>query len=399
MVGARRRARPEHRHALAALGRGDAAAGRGRERARRPGRPRSGRRRARRATAPRRRSASSTRSTSPCCAGTPARSRRSSASKPRCAASSRSARATMPPSSRAQAERTLGLVASVTGPRRPRLGRRDGRGRSRTAHPLLAAITGTGCMSSALTGCFLAVNARSPARQRPPRRSSRSASPARTRRAGAQGPGSFHVALYDALAALDPGDARRPGTRRREGCTRSSPTSRRRGERSPPARRSCSCASRRRPRRSSRAAAASASSVSTFVVNDDVDAALALGADGVHLGQDDAGAEARARARACCSAGRRRRSRRRVAADADYLGAGPVWDDAVEDRRRPADRPRRARARSARRSTVPVVAIGGIDAANAARVHRGGRRRRRRRSAPPTDPALRRAVDAAVGAR
>ena len=51
----------------------------------------------------------------------------------------------------------------------------------------------------------------------------------------------------------------------------------------------------------------------TFVVNDDVDAALELGADGVHLGQADAGA-VRARARglllgrsATARSGRRRR--------------------------------------------------------------------------------------------
>ena len=72
----------------------------------------------------------------------------------------------------------------------------------------------------------------------------------------------------------------------------------------------------------------------TFVVNDDVDAALELGADGVHLGQDDAGrASARARP-ASCSAARRRRSTRRVAADADYLGVGPDLGDAVEGGRR-----------------------------------------------------------------
>ena len=71
---------------------------------------------ARRATGPRRRSGSSTRSTSPSCAGTRARSRRSSASRPRCAGSSRSAPAATRPSSRAAAARTLGVVASVTGP-------------------------------------------------------------------------------------------------------------------------------------------------------------------------------------------------------------------------------------------------------------------------------------------
>jgi hydroxyethylthiazole kinase len=67
----------------------------------------------------------------------------------------------------------------------------------------MASITGTGCMSSALTGCFLAVNADRPL-----------AAAAEALVAfgvagehaavGARGPGSFHVALYDALAALDP---------------------------------------------------------------------------------------------------------------------------------------------------------------------------------------------------
>src|SRR4051794_16985850 len=54
------------------------------------------------------------------------------------------------------AAQQLGLVASVTGPvdNVP-----DGERTVKVAngHPLLAAITGTGCMSTALTGCFLAV--------------------------------------------------------------------------------------------------------------------------------------------------------------------------------------------------------------------------------------------------
>ena len=95
----------------------------------------------------------------------------------------------------------LGLVASVTGAVDHVS---DGEAVTAVAngHPLLASITGTGCMSSAVTGCFLAV--------------------AESTFAGAvealvafgvagedaasvaAGPGSFHVALYDALAALDP---------------------------------------------------------------------------------------------------------------------------------------------------------------------------------------------------
>jgi hydroxyethylthiazole kinase len=95
---------------------------------------------------------------------------------------------------------TLGVVASVTGPVDHVA---DGERAAAIAngYPLLAAVTGTGCMSSAITGCFLAV-----------------AEPFEAAVAAlvafgvagedaareAKGPGSFHVGLYDALAALEP---------------------------------------------------------------------------------------------------------------------------------------------------------------------------------------------------
>jgi hydroxyethylthiazole kinase len=96
----------------------------------------------------------------------------------------------------------LGLVASVTGPVDHVS---DGNVVVAVAngHPLMASITGTGCMSSALTGCFLAVN-----RERPLEAAAEAlvafgvAGEEAAR--GAKGPGSFHVALYDSLAALDP---------------------------------------------------------------------------------------------------------------------------------------------------------------------------------------------------
>jgi len=70
-------------------------------------------------------------------------------------------------------------------------------------HALLAAVTGTGCMSSALTGCFLA------AKPAEPLAAAAEALVAfgvagEDAAVGARGPGSFHVGLYDALAALDP---------------------------------------------------------------------------------------------------------------------------------------------------------------------------------------------------
>jgi hydroxyethylthiazole kinase len=70
-------------------------------------------------------------------------------------------------------------------------------------HPLLASVTGTGCMSSAITACFLA------AKQGAPLEAATEALAAfgvagEDAAREAKGPGSFHVGLYDALAALDP---------------------------------------------------------------------------------------------------------------------------------------------------------------------------------------------------
>jgi hydroxyethylthiazole kinase len=95
---------------------------------------------------------------------------------------------------------TLGVVASVTGPVDHVS---DGERTTAVAngHPLLATVTGTGCMSSAITGCFLAVAE--------PFDAAVAALVAfgvagEDAAADAGGPGSFHVGLYDALAALDP---------------------------------------------------------------------------------------------------------------------------------------------------------------------------------------------------
>ncbi|MGZ8782758.1 MAG: hydroxyethylthiazole kinase [Gaiellaceae bacterium] len=99
------------------------------------------------------------------------------------------------------AARAFGLVASVTGPvDHVSDGRRIaviGNG-----HELLASITGTGCISTALTGCFLAA-------KDDPFEAAAEALVAlgvagEDAAVGASGPGSFHVNLYDALAALDP---------------------------------------------------------------------------------------------------------------------------------------------------------------------------------------------------
>jgi hydroxyethylthiazole kinase len=96
----------------------------------------------------------------------------------------------------------LGIaVASVTGPVDHVSDGENGHAIA-NGHPLLASITGTGCMSSAITGCFLAV-ADSPLDAAAEALVAFGVA-GEDAAVGAKGPGSFHVNLYDALAALDP---------------------------------------------------------------------------------------------------------------------------------------------------------------------------------------------------
>ena len=102
---------------------------------------------------------------------------------------------------RAAAER-LGIVASVTGP----VDHVADGSRAlavRNGDPLLATITGSGCMSTALTGCFAAVRRDAPldaAAYALAALGVAGEDAART----AKGPGTFHAGLYDALYALTP---------------------------------------------------------------------------------------------------------------------------------------------------------------------------------------------------
>jgi thiamine-phosphate pyrophosphorylase len=109
-----------------------------------------------------------------------------------------------------------------------------------------------------------------------------------------------------------------------------------------------------------------------LVVNDDVDAALEL-ACGVHLGQADAGIE-RAREAGLplgISVTKRREAALAEFSGATYIGAGPIWEtpskpdaaapiglDGLRD--------------ICLSVSIPVVAIGGIDASNAAECIRAG---------------------------
>jgi thiamine-phosphate pyrophosphorylase len=104
----------------------------------------------------------------------------------------------------------------------------------------------------------------------------------------------------------------------------------------------------------------------TFVVNDDVQAALALLADGVHLGRDDDGTDIARDAGLMLGRSASSAEEAKVAEDegAAYIGAGPVWSTPSKP---DADPPigldgLRAISEAVR---IPVIAIGGIDASNA----------------------------------
>lgn len=135
----------------------------------------------------------------------------------------------------------------------------------------------------------------------------------------------------------------------------------------------------------------------TFIVNDDVEAALQLGADGVHLGRNDEGAE-RAVAEGLLlgrSAASIEEARVGEEQRAAYIGAGPVWSTPSKE---DADPPigLDGLAEICRAVSLPVVAIGGVDATNAADcIHAGAAGVAVIRAARDAR-ALRAAIDAAL---
>jgi thiamine-phosphate pyrophosphorylase len=137
----------------------------------------------------------------------------------------------------------------------------------------------------------------------------------------------------------------------------------------------------------------------TLVVNDDVDAAIGLGADGVHLGRSDTGAERALEAGLLLglSASSVEDAWDAQEQGAAYIGAGPVWPTPSKEDADLAIGLDGLRA-ICEAVSIPVVAIGGIDASNAGDcIAAGAVGVATIRAA--TDPGLRRAVDAALGER
>lgn len=109
-----------------------------------------------------------------------------------------------------------------------------------------------------------------------------------------------------------------------------------------------------------------------LVVNDDVEAAIELEV-GVHLGQGDAGLERALAARipVGVSVTKRREAALAEFAGAAYLGAGPIWATPSKP-----DAPAPIGLDGLRdvclSTSLPVVAIGGVDASNAGDCIRAG---------------------------
>ena len=100
-----------------------------------------------------------------------------------------------------EAARALGVTASVTGAVDHVS---DGETVLAVAngHELLASVTGTGCMSTAITGCFVAANA--DALGAAAEALAAFGVAGEDAATSAKGPGTFHAMLYDALYNLDP---------------------------------------------------------------------------------------------------------------------------------------------------------------------------------------------------
>ena len=114
-----------------------------------------------------------------------------------------------------------------------------------------------------------------------------------------------------------------------------------------------------------------------FVVNDRIDVALAVGADGVHIGQDDDMPVQFARQLLGSqrilgiSAGSLAEGAAAVAADADYLSIGPIYPTRAKADAGPAIGTSLL-AELAIRYTTPLIGIGGITAKNAGEVIQAG---------------------------
>lgn len=114
-----------------------------------------------------------------------------------------------------------------------------------------------------------------------------------------------------------------------------------------------------------------------FLINDDVDLALEIGADGIHVGQDDSPVQ---EIRSICppewligvSATNKEQAVEAKKAGADYIGVGPIYPTSTKS---DAKKPITLKGMKQIREEVgdlPMVAIGGIQLQHVIGIMRGG---------------------------
>lgn len=113
-----------------------------------------------------------------------------------------------------------------------------------------------------------------------------------------------------------------------------------------------------------------------FIVNDDVELAARIGADGIHVGQDDEAASA-VRARIGgrilgVSAHTVKEARTALMHGADYIGVGPIYPTISKDDAHPVQGTRMIKEMREQGIKLPLVGIGGINAERAAEVIQAG---------------------------
>ena len=114
-----------------------------------------------------------------------------------------------------------------------------------------------------------------------------------------------------------------------------------------------------------------------LIINDRVDVALALGADGVHLGQTDMPVESARRLlgkSGIIGISTHNLAQAELAADmpADYVAFGPIFKTSTKENADPIAGLEALRAVRTLVGALPVIAIGGITLANAEEAWRAG---------------------------
>jgi thiamine-phosphate pyrophosphorylase len=113
-----------------------------------------------------------------------------------------------------------------------------------------------------------------------------------------------------------------------------------------------------------------------FIVNDDVDLALKLDADGVHIGQEDESAEIVRQKIGDkilgVSAHTFEEAERAIAQGADYIGVGPIFSTKTKEDAKKAQGPQIISSMRNQGIAIPIVGIGGINSENAGQVVANG---------------------------